>query len=387
MSAPVPVDREPAAPMPVHAFGDDILCRALLDGMLDPVITIDGRGTIRHASRSVRTVLGYEPVEIVGRNISLLMPEPHRSAHDGYLAHYRTTGETSIIGRTREFQVYRKSGELRDVELSVSRVDPPSSAEPIFIGSFRDVTDRNKAQRREVSMLRALATLGEGTAALVHEIKNPITAVNMALRAVADQLGEDQQQVLEELVGRMRRLELQLRQSLGYVRPLDLRARECEAGALFEDVGRVLRPLLTKAHVSLEADVEPGTPSFLADPRCLSEVLCNLVANAMEACVTGGHVRLTSGATGDGQVWLRVEDDGPGIPAGVRATLFQPFVTTKVDGTGLGLPICRRIVEEHGGSLEAEQGSSLGGASFRILLPVDGPSGGPQVRQEKEEGT
>ena len=353
----------------------EALAWALLDGMLDPVIAIDGQGTIQQASRSVRTVFGYDPAELVGTNIKHLMPEPHRSQHDDYLEHYRRTGETNILGRTREFQIVRKDGELREVELSVSRVDPPDGGEPVFIGSFRDMTDKVRSRRRETSMLRALATLGESTAALVHEIKNPITAVNMALRAVADELGEDHKVVLDELVGRMKRLELQLRQSLGYVRPLELRLVPCDAAALFDDVQRFLRPMLSNAGVTVDADVEPGTPPFPADPRCMEEVLSNLVMNALEMS-PGGLVRLTAGAVeGGDSVWLRVEDDGPGIPNSVRERLFQPFVTTKEQGTGLGLPICRRILEEHDGSLEAEPDPcELGGAAFRITLPTRGPA-------------
>lgn len=366
----------PPAAGPSTLAESEVLHRALLDGMLDPVITIDLMGVIRQASRSVRTVFGYTPAELMGKNIKMLMPEPHLSQHDGYLVHYKTTGHTGILGRTREFQVVHKSGELRDVELSVNRVDPPGLADPIFIGSFRDITEKKRAQRREVSMLRALATLGESAAELVHEIKNPITAVNMALRAVADALGEDQEQILGELVTRMQRLETQMRQSLAFARPLELELSPVRARPLFEDVGQFLRPMLTKAGVVMEVVVDEEMPRFLADPRRLEEVLSNLVANAMEMLPPGGIVQVSAGSADAETVWIRVDDDGPGIANSVRDTLFQPFVTTKAEGTGLGLPICRRIIEEHGGSLDVGDPSDLSGASFRILLPMNGPPGG-----------
>jgi two-component system sensor kinase FixL len=374
---------------PASLAESELLHRALLDGMLDPVITIDQMGVIQQASRSVSKVFGYTPTELVGKNIKLLMPEPHISQHDEYLTNYRETGHTGIIGTTREFQVVRKSGELRDVELSVNRVDLPGHVAPIFIGSFRDVTEKKRAQRREVSMLKALATLGESTAELVHEIKNPITAVNMALRAVADALGEDQEQILGELVTRMKRLETQMRQSLAFARPLDLKLVPMKARALFEDVGQFLRPMLTKAGVVLDVDVRRDMPRFLADTPRLEEVLSNLVANGMEMLPPGGTVCLSAGRADAETVWLRVADDGPGIASSVRESLFQPFVTTKAEGTGLGLPICRRIVEEHGGSLDAEGSSDLGGACFRILLPINGPPGGghPNPRAQPEEDT
>ncbi len=352
-----------------------LLQRALLEGMLDPVLVIDQLGTVKQVSRSVREVFGYTNEDLLGCNIKMIMPEPHLSQHDDYLRRYRETGETHILGSTREFQVVHKNGDLVDIELSVCRVDATGHAEPLFVGSFRDITERKRRERREVSMLRALATLGESTAQIVHEIKNPITAVNMALRAVADQLGEDQEEILGELVSRMQRLETQMRQSLAFARPLELVYTPLEARPLFEDVGQFLRPMLTRAGVELDIDVEPGTPIFHADSRRIEEVLSNLVANAMEMLEPGGRILLTASLADPATISLRVEDDGPGISPSVRHTLFQPFVTTKEEGTGLGLPICRRIMEDHDGSLDAEECSAnLGGASFRVLLPVARPS-------------
>ncbi len=307
-SPPEPPEAGPGAPSahgPPTVEQSELLHRSLIDGMLDPVLTIDLTGRILHANRAVEQAFGYTADDLVGRNIKLLMPEPYHSEHDGYLAHYRRTGETNILGRTREFQVLHRNGERRDVELSVSRVDPAGMTGPIFVGAFRDVTEKKRARRRETSMLRALASLGESTAELVHEIKNPITAVNMALRAVADQLGEDQEQVLGELVARMQKLETQMRQSLAFARPLELRPVHVEARALFEDVGQFLRPMLTRAGVALDIDVPRDMPAFPADPRRLEEVLSNLVANAMEMAVDGGRVLLRADVADRGTVRLR----------------------------------------------------------------------------------
>ena len=351
----------------------ETLHRAPLDGMLDPVVTIDHLGTVQTASRSVQPVFGYAPDELVGRNINMLMVEPYRGEHDGYLAHYAATGETGILNRTRRFPVQRSDGRIIDVELSVNRVDVPGRHEPLFIGSFRDVTERDRARRAETSILRALAALGESSALLAHEIKNPLTAVNLALRAVADQLGEDHREVLEDLVLRMRKLERQLRQSLSFAKPLNLAVSSCRADTLFHDVVRSLDPLLSRAGVEVGMQVDPETPAFVADPRHIEEVLSNLVLNAAEMMEHGGRVVLSAQPLDDGSVCLAVEDDGPGIPVSLRQTLFKPFVTSKAQSTGLGLPICRRIIEEHGGSLRAVDGCELGGACFRIVLPVAGP--------------
>ena len=137
----------------------EIRLRAILAGMLDPVVTIDAHGTVQQASASVRSVFGWEPGDLVGRNVNVLMGEPHRSLHDGYLARYRETGETHILDRTREFEVVHKDGTPLVCELSVSRVDVPGESEPLFIGSFRDVTARRAAERALSERERRLSAL------------------------------------------------------------------------------------------------------------------------------------------------------------------------------------------------------------------------------------
>jgi PAS domain S-box-containing protein len=194
--------------------------RALLSSLLDPTVAIDAHGTIQTTSESVERVLGWKPSELIGQNIRILMPEPHHSAHDGYLAEYRRTGRTNILGRTREFEVVRRDGSLVTCGLSVARADLPGGPGPLFIGAFRDMTELKAAQKAETAMLRSLATIGESAAVLAHEIKNPITAVNVALRAVAAHLGEDQKAVLEDLVARMKHLEHLMRRTLSFSRPL-----------------------------------------------------------------------------------------------------------------------------------------------------------------------
>lgn len=488
---------------PIHGFEQELVqsevrLRALLAGMLDPVVTIDAHGIIQDASESVRAVFGYAPSELVGRNVNLLMPEPHASAHDDYLAHYRRTGETNIINRTREFDVLRKGGARLVCELSVSRVDVPGRVSPLFIGSFRDVTARKLAvreshereqrfraifeqefqfvgllrtdgvllevnraaleaagitreealgrpfwetawwshsaevrellrkavseaacgefirfetthrrpsgeliavdfslkpirdeegrivlllpegrdittlkdvQRRETNMLRALATIGESASILAHEIKNPITAVNLALKAVAEALGEDHKAVLADLVQRLEKMERVMRRTLSFARPLDLRRQAVPTVGFLESVATSFRPELEQAGIVLELRVESGLPALDGDPRLLEEVFANLIRNSREALGSGGHIRLSAAREGEHEVELVLDDDGPGIPESVRINLFKTFHTTKLEGTGIGLALCKKIVVEHGGEITAGR-SAQGGARFTIRLPV-----------------
>lgn len=128
----------------------------MLAGTLDPLITIDAHGTVQFASDSCERVLGWKPDDLVGRNVSVLMPEPHRSAHDGYLAAYRRTGFTNILGRPRELECVRVDGERIPIELSVSRVDPPGGRLPLFVGIIRDIS-KPKRLERELRLLKNVA--------------------------------------------------------------------------------------------------------------------------------------------------------------------------------------------------------------------------------------
>jgi len=471
--------------------------RAVLTGMLDPVVTIDFRGKVLEVSRSVQEVFGYPPEELIGRNVSILMTEPYSSEHDGYLERYRRTGTTLILNTTRRFDVRRKDGKVIQCELSVSRVDVPGEAEPLFVGSFRDISARARAERalaenearmraifdqefqfvgllardgtllevnksalsnaglareavvgrpfgetpwwssvpegrvrvqhaieaaargefvrfevermdrtgrsrwmdfslkpvrgedgevqfllpegrditsvkashaRELAMQEALATIGESASILAHEIKNPLTAVNLALRAVADKLGEDQRTVLEDLASRLEKLERTMRRTLSFAKPLELERAPCDVAALVREVNDMLAPELERASVALECVCASDLPEILVDRGLLEEVLLNLVRNACEALKRGGRVRIDAAREGEAYVRILVEDDGPGIAPSLRGELFKPFVTSKQGGTGLGLAIARKIVRDHGGEIGVREGA-LGGACFWVRLP------------------
>lgn len=478
--------------------------RALLSGVLEPLIIIDAVGMIQSVSDSVLGTFGYEPADLVGRNVRVLMTSPHHERHDQYLANYAATGETHILNETREFQVVRKDGSLIDCELSVSRVDIPGQGEPLFIGSLRDVTQRRQVERAllqretvfraifdqefqfvglcspdgtlleanrtaldsigaaredvlgvpfwdtpwwrsseesreqlrdavrraaqgefrrfhfqfvdiagslrtidfslkpvfddrgsvtmlipegrdvtdleearhaEKKMYMALAEIGESAAVLAHEVKNPITAVNLALRVVADRLGEDSKAVLEDLVSRMQNLERTLRSTLSFAKPLKLDRRSIGSQDLLNGVLAKLRVEFVRAGVLVDSRKDIEDLPLEVDIGKLSEVLDNLLRNAMQATGNGGRILVGCTQRRPGWARITVEDDGPGLPEHLRSSLFKPFVTGRVGGTGLGLPICRRIIEEHGGSIEAAD-SELGGACFKVKLPM--PENGNQ---------
>jgi len=233
----------------------------------------------------------------------------------------------------------------------------------------RDITALKRAQAAETSMLRSLATIGESASILAHEIKNPITSINLALRAVADSLGEDHKLVIEDLVSRMQRLERVMRRTLNFTRPVALKVQSCDGAALLRGVVQDLHPAIEAARARIElVGVETEVP-LRADPQLVGEVLSNLVNNSLEAIRDHIGSRIAARVErSDGAVRFHVEDDGPGIPEGQRELVFKPFHTTKSSGTGLGLAFCRKVVEAHGGTIAIDR-SALGGARFQLELP------------------
>jgi signal transduction histidine kinase len=236
----------------------------------------------------------------------------------------------------------------------------------LIMSVVRDVTDRKAAERRELTMLRALATIGESAAILAHEIKNPVTAVNAALKSVGARLGLADREVLDDLVDRMRRLEMMIRRTLSFVKPIELHKKACLARDLFEHALDDSRGPLSGKAISVRHDVPPGL-GCVVDPQLMREVLANLVTNAAEA-MDAGAITLQAAVGPRGEVVLTVEDDGPGMPASMRNRPIQPFMTSKKSGTGLGLTICRKIVEEHGGSI-AVLPADPRGTRVRIEIP------------------
>jgi protein-histidine pros-kinase len=316
---------------------------------------------------------------LIGKPVEVLVPERLRGTHVEDRSRYIERPTTRPMAAGKNLTGARKDGTEFPVEISLS---PVNTADGLLVMSvIRDVTDRKEAERRELTMLRALATIGESAAILAHEIKNPVTAVNAALRSVGAHLGIADREILDDLVERMRRLEMMIRRTLSFVKPIDLHPKPCSANELFEHATDDSRCALTGKRIEVRSHAAPEL-RFDADPQLLREVLTNLVTNAAEAMEDAGSIDLRAERGRDHRVVLTIEDDGPGMPAMMRGRPIQPFVTSKKTGTGLGLTICRKIVEEHGGNLEISHVEPHG-TRVRIDLPATASKGdraGPRAR-------
>jgi PAS domain S-box-containing protein len=339
--------------------------RSLVEGAPDAIVGVDGSGNILVVNAEAERIFGYGRDEMLGRPVEMLVPEAVREGHVQLRARYVEKPSTRSMGAGQNLLGRRKDGTEFPVEISLSPVWTPAGF--LVMSGIRDVTARKVAERRELTMLRALATIGESAAILAHEIKNPVTAVNAALKSVGARLGLADREVLDDLVERMRRLEMMIRRTLSFVKPIELHLTTCAVSDLFEHAVGDSRGALTGKTITVRKDAAP-TLRFQADPQLLREVLANLVTNAAEAMEGRGTITLRAASHDDG-VLLTIEDDGPGMPSTMRDRPIQPFVTSKKTGTGLGLTICKKIVEEHGGKIEISH-LSPHGTRIAIVLPA-----------------
>lgn len=359
--------------------------RSILETVPDAMIIIDERGRIESLSRTAEALFGYPMTEAAGRNVSTLMPEPHRAQHDGYLARYLRTGEKHIIGIGRVVVGQRKDGTTFPMHLTIGELR--SGDRHYFTGFIRDLTDQQLTENRlkelqsEVTHMSRFTALGEMASTLAHEINQPLTAINNYLRGCARLLDRLEGRLEGEPVPAMREAlaraadqALRAGQIIRRLREFVARGdseRRVEALArLIEDASTLALVGAREHAIAVSFRFDPRAGQVVADRIQIQQVLVNLIRNAVDVLAESPGARELVFATAlldDGMVEISVADSGTGLAPEAREHLFQPFVTTKQKGMGLGLSICRTIVEAHGGKIVADARPG-GGTVFRFTL-------------------
>jgi two-component system sensor kinase FixL len=366
---------------------------ALLDAAVDAIIIIDRGGRIRRFNRAAEKLFGYSEDEVRGRNVSLLMPEPHRSRHDGYLDRYLRTGRAAIIGKGREETGVRHNGETFPMQLSVGEIKQAGLEG--FVGIIRDLTSVRRAQEQvrdlEEQLLHAdrLVILGELTAGIAHEINQPLTAIAAyadAGRTIIDRLDEaagggdaaarpstdDMRSICERIGGQARRAGEVVQRLRGMVRGGRASKARHNVNEIIKNILLLFEFEVKRSGTELTfAPLEPPETLYV-DEIQVQQILVNLVKNSLDAIAESGRSggRVEIGVTRTGQeVRIAVTDNGPGVPEACRSRLFDSFFTTKPKGVGLGLSICKSIAAAHGGTLRYEPPAE-GGSRFSLTLPL-----------------
>jgi two-component system, LuxR family, sensor kinase FixL len=371
--------------------------RSILDTVPDGIIVIDEQGTIQSLSSAAERLFGFVAAEVVGHNVNMLMPSPYKDAHDGYLARYRHTGERRIIGIGRVVVGQRKSGETFPMELQVGEFR--FAEERFFTGFVRDLTEVQDAKRRiqdlQAELLHAsrLSVMGQMASTMAHELNQPLTAVVNYLEAARHLLAGGPE-AAERVGGLISRAVGQAERAGDVLRKLRQFVGKGETDRRIESLNKLVEEALALALVGarqsgvrVSVDLDRTLPPVIVDSVQIQQVILNLVRNAVEAMEEVQRRDLTIvtrviAATGMAEV--DVIDSGPGIAPELGERLFQPFVTTKKTGMGLGLSICREIVDAHRGRLSAEA-NPTGGTIFRLSLPMPSPQG--RSEEEAEGGS
>ena len=353
----------------------------------DAIVIIDETGIIDMVNPAAERLFGYSSAELVGRNVKVLMPSPHREAHDSHLARYRETGEKRVIGIGRVVVGRRKDGTTFPARLAIGEIELGQGR--LFTGFLHDITERENIQRRagilqqELMHASRLSAMGEMASGIAHELNQPLTAIMNYARAARRRLDRTQPdpEPIAELVDKAGH---QAERAAEIIKRLRRFIKKDESERRLEPVNAVIEEAAALAligasdrHIELIFSLDDSLPPVLMDRIEVQQVVLNILRNAIEAFEGPDErkIHITTQATGPRQVHVDIRDNGPGLARAIADDPFRPFQTTKADGLGIGLAISRTIIDAHGGRLWAESPQE-GGAVFHFSLPVgDGSDG------------
>ena len=361
--------------------------RSITQTAPDAIVVIDEAGIIDTVNPAAERLFGYSGDELVGENVRILMPSPHREAHDAHLARYRETGEKRVIGIGRVVVGRRKDGTTFPARLAIGEIELEQGR--LFTGFLHDITEREDIQRRagilqqELMHASRLSAMGEMASGIAHELNQPLTAImNYAKAArrhldrtepdpapisdLVDKAGHQAERAAE-IIKRLRR----------FIKKDEIERRLEPINTVVEEAAALALIGASDRNIELIFSLDDALPPVLMDRIEVQQVVLNILRNAIEAFEGTGErkIYVSTRATGPHRVEVDIRDNGPGLAPHVADDPFRPFQTTKADGMGIGLAISRTIIDAHGGRLWAESPPE-GGAQFRFSLPVGSEADG-----------
>ncbi len=369
---------------------DQALLSAILSTAVDAIIVIDTRGTIESVNPATSKLFGYTAEEMLGNNVKILMPSPYHEEHDGYLMNYHATGRAKIIGIGREVTGKRKDDSTFPMHLAVSEVK--LGDKKLFAGIVRDTSDLKAAQEKltevneqleqrvrqrtdelqsaQADLVKAekLATLGQVSGGIAHEIRNPLNAI----RTSAYYLRNARSLSPEKMAEHLERIDRQVSLVDSVITALSDIARLPEPHVETSDINELIRQVLGTVSIpddiTIKNEIAPNLPTVTIDANQIAIVFRNLLRNARDAMPNGGLIRFASHDHTD-TIIIEVIDSGVGIASSDLRRITEPLFTTKARGMGLGLAISAAIIDKNRGRLEVESVVGVG-TTFAVHLPV-----------------
>src|SRR5262245_47186759 len=373
-------NRIQAATSTREALAREAHLASILETVPDAMIVIDEDGIVQSFSSAAERLFGYSRSEVTGRNVKMLMPSPYRENHDDYMRRYLRTGERRIIGIGRLVVGERKDGSTFPMELAVGEMR--SADRHFFTGFIRDITQRQESEARlqelqsELVHVSRLTAMGQMASALAHELNQPLSAIvgyMKGSRRLLESGGEDRSELLRDALDKAGDQALRAGQVIRRLREFvgrgDSERRIESVKKLIEEASALALVGTKDQGVRVRFQFDPAVDLVLVDKVQIQQVLLNLLRNAVEAMQASQRRELvvSTAPHDDEMIAISVADTGSGIAPEIASQLFQPFITSKTHGMGVGLSICRTIVEAHDGRITVEP-NPAGGTIFRFTL-------------------
>jgi two-component system sensor kinase FixL len=359
--------------------------RSILATVPDAMIVIDEAGTVLSFSMAAERMFGFHAPEVIGRNVKMLMPSPLREEHDSYLQRYRDTGERRIIGIGRITTAQHRDGSTFPIELSVGEAS--LDGQRIFTGFIRDLTDRQRTERRlhelqtEIAHVGRVSEMGTLASSLAHELNQPLTAMANYCEGARELLSREVdpdslamvREALDEAAEQAIRAGQIVRRMRDFLSHHEVERESEDLSKLISEANALALVGSREHGIDVQVQFDASRRKVFVDRIQVQQVLVNLIRNAIDAMINSADRRLVIRTTDAAKekVQVTVADTGSGIGDAVAPQLFQPFVTSKENGMGIGLSICRTIIEAHGGRIWFEAAAG-GGTLFHFTLPTTG---------------
>lgn len=371
----------------------EIRFRSVAQSAVDAIVSANARDEIIFWNKAATAIFGYGEAEALGKRVAMLIPESHRVAHSQGITRYMKTGVPALIGKTVEVPALRKDGVEFPIELSLSAWH--AKGETFFTGIIRDVSERKQAERLLQQRTEEASQRTEELESLIqmvaHDLKSPIITIAGLTRLLKKNLRDVAtnavtEKLLSQLEASSATVETFLKDlldGLAAEAAVDQRA-PIRVERLIREVTDQHKERLEERHITLELEIPHSIPMIMGDLRRLKQVLENLLGNAIRYMggTTEPRIRIQAGHS-SGMVVISVSDNGIGIAAEFREKIFERFFRAPCSGvsggTGLGLPIVKKIVKHHGGAVWVESEEGIG-STFSFSLPVCGPGAEVECR-------